>query len=279
MNQPSAHRVEKLDSTDADVPIRSGVQEALNSSAGFLNPSRISRQSLEESQRMRTLLFAMAAVFLGAGCERPAEKPASRPPQAAEQPSVPTSVATIPEEFQSPAQSAPKPPATPRILFAATNFQVKTESGIQGIMAGETVNVIREAGENIVVQYGEIEFTRHKSFFSPTFVSSPPPQEAPVAPEPVETVGLTDPVPAVEPALPGENLPETPMHVPRLTPEEKRLAELTDSIRDLNEKIRTAQATAGRPGKQVSRSETRNIEKMKSDRDELSRQLTTLGKP
>jgi hypothetical protein len=64
-----------------------------------------------------------------------------------------------------------------------------------------------------------------------------------------------------------------------LSREEKKLAALADSIRGLNEQIRTAQENAEHSGKKPSRNEARAIERMKADRDELSRELTTLGKP
>ena len=334
-----------------------------------------------------TLLTVVAAAFLlEAGCRPPVPAASPQTLPLPEAKPAPASVVTIPEEFQSPAQTS-KPssvPATPRILFAVTDFQVKTESGIQGIMAGETVNVIREEGDSIVVQYGGVEFSRNKSFFSPTYVSSRPPQEAgavmtpqpvptpepvaevkleapapsaaplqpestpepvaevkleapapsaaplqpestpepvaevkleapapsaaplqpestpePVAevkpeapapsaaplqpestPEPVETIGLAAPVPPAEPALPDENLPPTPpLPAPRLSREEKKMAALADSIRGLNEQIRTAKEKVEHSGKKPSRNEARAIERMKADRDELSRELTTLGKP
>ncbi|MEI6073549.1 MAG: hypothetical protein WCS31_17320 [Verrucomicrobiae bacterium] len=226
------------------------------------------------------LLPALAAAFLGAGCDRPAE-PAAPPQEAgtqepgAQETGTPASVVTIPEEFQTPPQ--PPIPATPRILFAARNFQVKTESGIQGIKAGETVDVLREDGENAVVRYGGLEFTRPLSFFSATFVSSPPSQAGPAAPdpEPAGTLGLA--TPATEPALPGETLPAIPLHLPRQSAGDRKLAELTDSIRVLNERIRAAQS--GPSGKQPTRAEMRALEQMKADRDALSLQLTTLGKP
>jgi hypothetical protein len=227
------------------------------------------------------LVLTILAALLGIGCER-----AGNPGAALEaDPATSTSVVAIPEEFQSSAAQTPAPelPATPRILFAVKSFQVKTESGIQGIMAGETVNVIREVKDAIVVQYGDVEFARPKSFFSATFVgeSSSTPRQGHRAmnQEGVDAIELTARVPAREPGLPGENLPEMPARVPRLSSAEKKLAELTDSIRALNANIRTAQENAEHFGKVPTRTEKRAIDQMKSDRDELSRRLTTLGKP
>jgi hypothetical protein len=223
-------------------------------------------------------------------------------------------VVPLPEEFQ-PSAAPTVPPApvavTPRILFAVADIQVTTKSGIQGIMAGETVNVIREVGDEIVVQYGDLEFIKPKSLFSAIFVgkaptapeaepvaapvaentaSAPPeatppaPTEQPAAAEPLETIGLAAPVPATpiptaEPALPDEPAHSVASHPPQLSPEEKKMAELTTSIRVLNDKIRAAQEQSAAPGKKPTRNEKRAIEQMKAERDELSRRLTTLGKP
>jgi len=270
-------------------------------------------------------LPVLVAASLGVGCERPAQEtaappaaPSTPPPEA--QASQPASVVPIPEEFQTtatpPAPAAPVA-VTPRILFAVTDIQVTTKSGIQGIMAGETVNVIREVGDEIVVQYGDLEFIKPKSLFSAIFVGGKPqttpeaepvaepvsepvaensmaapapaenlaaPSEQPPAAEPVDTIGLAAPVPATplpvaEPILPDEPAPSIARNPPQLSPEEKKMAELTTSIRVLNDKIRVAQEQASASGKKPTRNEKRAIDQMKSERDELSQRLTSLGKP
>lgn len=262
-------------------------------------------------------LPVLVAASLGVGCERPAQEsaappaaPSTPPPEA--QASQPASVVPIPEEFQTTATPTPAAPVavTPRILFAVTDIQVTTKSGIQGIMAGETVNVIREVGDEIVVQYGDLEFIKPKSLFSAIFVGKAPtapettpvpepvtgntasnPPETPAAPaeqpaeaESVDTIGLAAPVPATtmpaaEPALPDEQAPSIDRHPPQLSPEEKKMAELTTSIRVLNDKIRVAQDQSSAQGKKPTRAEKRAIEQMKAERDELSQRLTGLGKP
>ncbi len=227
------------------------------------------------------LVLTSLAALIGSGCERPENVGVNSEADPAASPSV----VAIPEEFQSAAVQTPVPvlPSTPRILFAVKSFQVKTESGIQGIMAGETVNVIREERDAIVVQYGDFEFARPKSFFSATFVgeSSNLPQQAHLTTntDREDLIELTARVPAREPSLPGENFQEMPARVPRLSAAEKKMAELTDSIRALNANIRSAQESAEHFGKVPTRNEKRAIDQMKSDRDELSRRLTTLGKP
>jgi len=99
---------------------------------------------------------------------------------------------------------------------------------------------------------------------------------APV-PTPVEAMSSATPVPAADPALPEEDPATTPF--PQLTAEQKKMAALADSIRGLNEQIRIAQENAEHPQNKSSRAEKRKIERLKADRDELSRELTTLGKP
>lgn len=242
----------------------------------------------------------LAGIFL-AGCEKPAEPemPFPPPPPPAE---TPVAFVPIPEEFQTPSQEPPAPttPATPRILFTTKAFQVTNKSGIQGIQIGETVNLLRETDDEYIVQYGDLEFIKEKSFFSATFVSR---QEVPTVPAPAggeagsepaipaepipaaeqaaagEIIGLAAPVLAAEPALPGESQAAGLEPLPPMTAEEKRMADLTDAIRDLNERIRAAQQKAEVPGNTPSRAERRALEQMKGQRDELSRQLTLIGKP
>lgn len=238
------------------------------------------------------------------------------PPPPAE---TPAAFVPIPEEFQTPPQAPPAPaapatPATPPILFTTKAFQITNKSGIQGIQVGETVNLLRETDDEYIVQYGDLEFIKEKSFFSATFVGREDVPTEPAAPsggagsepsapaestapaEPVlaagqvteqvaeqvaegEIIGLAAPVLAAEPALPGEALPATPEPLPPMTAEEKRMADISDAIRELNENIRVAQQKAEGSGKKPSRAERRALEQMKEQRDELSRQLTTIGKP
>jgi len=74
-------------------------------------------------------------------------------------------------------------------------------------------------------------------------------------------------------------MPAIPPRPVAVSPEERKMAELADSIRSLNERIRAAQAVAEHAGKKPTRAEKRAIEQMKDDRDDLSRKLIKLGKP
>lgn len=288
----------------------------------FFGSSLRSRDDLCGWRRAMAFLFpalrsvVVLALLTVAGCEKPAEPepdmPFPPPPPPAESPAV---FVPIPEEFQTPPQGASQappdqaPPATPRILFITKEFQITNKSGIQGVQVGETVNLLRETDDEYIVQYGDLEFIKEKSFFSPTFVGrgaalpevrepvtaaagepENPAQEATATPEKSELaaapagegeeiIGLAAPVPAAEPALPDETPSSDPMRPPQMTAEEKRMADISDAIRGLNESIREAQQKAEAPGKKPSRAERRALDQMKEQRDELSRQLTTMGKP
>ncbi len=267
-------------------------------------------------------------IALLAGCRRPAEKPAAEFTFSTEPPVVQpvAGIVPIPEEFQTPqeAPSAIKAPATPPILFVARDFQITNRAGIQGIQAGETVNLLRETPDEYIVQYGDLEFIKEKEYFSSTYVgktapdssrptpasdammpsdaglvasaNSPSGDVAPEEPaeviglasegsagpqpslpaEPVDSTGLTAPV--GEPPLPDESLlPDVPPPPP--TAAEKELANLTDAIRTLNNQIRAAEDASATSGKKPTRAERRRLEQMKDERDDLSRQLTKIGKP
>jgi hypothetical protein len=101
-----------------------------------------------------------------------------------------------------------------------------------------------------------------------------------VAAEPAEEmIGLAAPVLAAEPSLPDEPLSPHPEPPPQMTAEEQRMANISDAIRELNANIRQAQQKGQASGKKPSRAERHALEQMKEERDELSRQLTTMGKP
>jgi len=101
-------------------------------------------------------------------------------------------------------------------------------------------------------------------------------RESPLPAEPAGEMGLTAPV--AEAALPDEApLPDLPPLPP--TAADQKLADLTDAIRKLNNQIRAAEDAAIASGKKPTRAERRRLEQLKEERDDLSRQLTKLGKP
>lgn len=260
------------------------------------------------------------ALFLGACSPAPEATPTPQPETT--HASLPdTRVVPIPEEFSAPPPT-PEPPVAvlPRIVFATSDFQVTTDHGIQGIVAGEAMDFVREENGDYVVRYGTIEFKKHGSFFASTYVKPSPPNpsptpdtiEAPAIPaqpttppdstvsnppaEPATEMAATaDPAATNEPAAPAPP-PEPPLpdepplsgtipppNDPSLQAEQKKVAEITDSIRTLNDQIRSAQDDLDRNtpklSKQELKKESRAIQRLKEKRDALSGELTELGKP
>ena len=222
-------------------------------------------------------------MLVSSGCKPAPEPPA--PPAVPPLPMAsPASVVPIPDEFFT---SAPAPtpvkPVLPRVVFATSDFQVTTDNGIQGIRAGEALDFVREDGGDFVVRHGKLEFRKNQSYFASTY-------EEPARPEPTPLAGENAPVATMEePALPDEPPLSgvVPPNDPALVAETKKVGELTESLRKLNEQIRTAQddlnsqrpAGAASPAPQETKKAARAIEKLKAQRDVLSGQLTEMGKP
>ena len=213
----------------------------------------------------------------------PKPQPQQQPPRT-----TPASVVSIPEEFMSPTPpQQPKPSVLPRVVFATSDFQVTTQHGIQGIRAGEAVNFIREEEGDYIVQYRAIQFRKNKSYFAATYVEPARPQPTPLAGESAPVATRVSP----EPLLPGEApLSGTvPANDPALVAGQKKVGSLIDAIRALNEQIRSAQGEVDRNSVRPSGGDAasvqdikkaqRTIQRLKEKRDELSAQLTEMGKP
>jgi hypothetical protein len=187
-------------------------------------------------------------------------------------------VVSIPEEFLAPPPTPePKPTVLPRVVFATSDFQVTTRHGIQGIRAGEALNFVREEDGDYVVQYGALEFRKNRSYFAATYVEPPQPEPTPLAGEntPVASRASAEPALPDEPPLSGT----IPSNDQALLAEQKKVGALTDSIRALNDQIRSAQDELDKKSAQDGRKTSRLIQKLKARRDELSAQLTEVGKP
>jgi hypothetical protein len=187
-------------------------------------------------------------------------------------------VVSIPEEFLAPPPTPePKPTVLPRVVFATSDFQVTTRHGIQGIRAGEALNFVREEEGDYVVQYGALEFRKNRSYFAATYVEPPQPEPTPLAGEntPVASRASAEPALPDEPPLSGT----IPSNDQALLAEQKKVGALTDSIRALNDQIRSAQDELDKKSAQDGRKTSRSIQKLKARRDELSAQLTEVGKP
>ena len=225
-----------------------------------------------------------------AGC-KPAPEVAAPPappsvPNEAVPAAVPTSVVSIPEEFLSPTPT-PKPPVLPKVVFATSDFQVTTQHGIQGIRAGEAVDFVREEGGDFVVRFRGLEFRKSRSYFAATYVE-------PARPAPTPVVGENAPAASrasSEPALSSEQRTGGPIpgEDPAQVAGQRKVGELTGSIRALNEQIRSAQEELDRASTRANGPEkptaaeiakaARAIHRLKEKRDELSGQLTEMGKP
>lgn len=260
------------------------------------NPSESAATRIRKRPALSRLNGRLFLCLLLAGCN---PSPKAVPPPAAKDsapPPAPTSVVSIPEEFLAPLPAEPpKPPAatpeaqpaTPRVLFVTSDFQLTTEHGIQGVRAGEAVDFVREEGGDFVVRYRGQEFRRNSSYFAETYVEPPRPGPTPFAGEnpAVANQAPVEPQPADAPALSGP----IPGEEPSLAAGQKKLAELTDTIRTLNNQIRSAQEdldrkSAGTSGGEAPSSAevkkaSRAIQRLKEKRDEFSGQLTEMGKP
>jgi hypothetical protein len=253
--------------------------------------------------------LSICGLFLSS-CGRAPEPSAAKPEPSA---SPAASVVAIPDEFMAP-PPAPVKPVLPRVVFATSAFEITTDQGIQGIGPGEALTFVREEGNDYVVQFGDLIFQKNKTYFADTFVeqvqpaSTPVAGEAAAAPEPAPMQGTTESGPAATedripapgepatdasmagPALPGEPpLSGTVPENPQISAENKKIDSLTDTIRGLNDEIRTAQTeldqkshrTADKGGlssEEIAKTK-RSIKQLKTKRDELSGELTEMGKP
>jgi hypothetical protein len=222
-----------------------------------------------------------------AGCSpAPDTVPPPPVPKESAPAAVPTSVVSIPEEFLSPTPT-PKPSVLPRVVFATSDFQVTTQHGIQGIRAGEAVDFLREEGGDFVVRFRGLEFRKSRSYFAATYVEHARPAPTPVAGENAQASGHA----SAEPALSGEQRTSglIPGDDPAQVAGQRKVGELTDSIRGLNDQIRSAQEELDRKSARTSggdaesaqdiKKAARAIQRLKEKRDELSGQLTEMGKP
>jgi hypothetical protein len=164
---------------------------------------------------------------------------------------------------------------------------VTTQHGIQGIRAGEAVDFLREEGGDFVVRFRGLEFRKNRSYFAATYVGSARPEPTPFAGENAPAAGHA----SAEPATPADARLSGPIpgDDPAQLAGQKKVGELTDSIRGLNDQIRSSQEELDRASTRASESEkptaaetakaARAIQRLKEKRDEISGQLTEMGKP
>lgn len=214
------------------------------------------------------------------GCGKKPD-PASPEPEVIVQPPSANKSAATPESTPTPAPTplpAPEPVADSiqepiRQVYVVTAFQSMSEIGTHEFPKGAKVNLLAIEGEDYLVELGGVSVKNNKIFFSETEV---------VAEKLAENLAETqEPAAAIEPApTPPAPLP-TPESPTTLTPEDKKIGDLSDKIRLLDEEVRAAKEKAvqeASTGASTSRS-SRDVEKLKKERDRLSEELSDIAKP
>jgi len=248
----------------------------------------------------RGLAFAASGIAIGlfgAGCgEAPQAGTDANPPEAVQ--------AIPPPDLDIPTK---KPEKVPPFLYVKTAFQSESDYGTHDFPVGAKVAVLEKQGDSYLVELNGVAVLNGAEFFSETLivdepVASPTPaaQAAPVAATPTPTPDspsandedyITAPAPgdtitSVPEPTPSDSLASTPAASPAPSAEpappepgpvadsaeDRRVSELSQEIRDINEKIDRASS----PGNPASEPEVR---KLRKQREQLSEELTTLTKP
>lgn len=207
--------------------------------------------------------LVIAGATLISGCKRN-EPPES--PQGAETSQTPAQTPAKQTPSKPSAVLEPPKPAEKRV-FVATAFQARSDRGIHDFPVGTEVTLIGEEEGDYIIEYDGLRLRNARSFFS----DSARPQEqplnpvdsapAPASPSPIAPTAVTPDIAA--------STGETPDTIP--TEEDRKNSALLDSIRSLNEEIRSEQESdAAKP---------EAIEKLKRQRDKLSEELTETAKP
>lgn len=223
---------------------------------------------------MKKLLVSAAWALALAGCGQPPS------PSAPEASPPPTPEAT-PEASSPAAESTPQPESKPKTLYVTTEFRAVSQLGTHEFPVGTPVELLEEQGEDYVVQHGDVAVRIHRSYFSETLPLPPPPTvEATPAPEPSpdlipmepqgasaeeSLVSLPQPAPEPWPA----SSPAPPPTPEPLTAEQQKVEELTESIRQVDQRLREAQNSG----------DTKEAQRLRREREKLSEELTTYGKP
>ncbi len=229
------------------------------------------------------LLPVGVGLILGVtGCGKKPEPALPEPEVIVQPPSANKSAATpasTPESTPTP-QPTPTPAPTPlpppepvadsiqepiRQVYVVTAFQSVSDIGTHDFPQGAKVNLLAIEGEDYLVELGGVSVKNNKIFFSETEVLA-------VVPEATTTTQpeLTPPSP-----LPTPEAPTT------LTPEDKKIGDLSDKIRLLDEEVRAAKEKAAEEvtSGASSSSSSRDVEKLKKERDRLSEELSDIAKP
>lgn len=212
------------------------------------------------------------------GCgKKPA--PALPEPEVIVQPPSANKPAPTPEPTPEPTpvptpEPTPLPPPEPvadsiqepiRQVYVVTAFQSVSEIGTHDFPQGAKVNLLAIEGEDYLVELGGVSVKNNKIFFSETEVL----EETP------EPVAAAQPEPTPPAPLPTPEAPTT------LTTEDKKIGDLSDKIRLLDEEVRAAKEKAAQEAASgaSNASSSRDVEKLKKERDRLSEELSDIAKP
>jgi hypothetical protein len=225
----------------------------------------------------------LAALCLLAGCG-PSPEPEETPAQSEVSPSIPP-----PDPLATPAPSPQETSSSslPQTLFVVTAFQAVSNLGTHDFPRGAKVNVLSEEGDEYLVELEGVGVQIGKAYFSetdpaavPQAAATPAPSPSPAPAEPAamqepaadnpDTMAAEDPdtIEIEEETSVTESAP-TPSPTETAVPaDEQRIAELTESLREVNEKIRSGETQPGE-----------NIDALRKKRERLGEELTTYGKP
>lgn len=190
----------------------------------------------------------------------------------------------LPDPSSTPQVSAtPAPRTYPEKVFVVTAFQAVSEIGTHDFPVGTEVNVLKEEGEEYLVERDGVGVQISKSYFSesdpnaipatsiPTPTNEPKPKT--IAEEEtvdiIEMEGVPAPIEQTPAPLAEDTITEEAIENPRVE-------EITQSLREINDQIRNAQTRQGSQDTSTSQSE---LENLKKKRDQLGKELTTYGKP
>jgi len=231
-------------------------------------------------------LACLASLCLLAGCG-PSPQPEETPAQSDATPRIPP-----PETRETPAPAAAQTPSQnlPETLFVVTAFQAVSNLGTHDFPRGAKVNVLSEEGDEYLVELDGVGVQIGKAYFSgtdpaaadqatatPATIPAPSPAEEAVPPETFEDAPETlaaegaDIIEIEEkemPAVMSDSTPAPPATEAPAPADEQRISELTESLREVNEKIRSGETQPGE-----------NLETLRKKRDHLGEELTTYGKP
>jgi len=139
-----------------------------------------------------------------------------------------------------------------------------SDFGAHDFPEGAQVNLLAIDGDDYLVELEGVSVKNNKSFFGEIPVG----EEVPAVPTPAEATPTPEPTPF-------EPLP-TPTPTTDLSEEERKINDLSDKIRLIDEEVRAAKEQESSSGETGS---TREIQKLQTEKEKLSEELSTISKP